>query len=301
MIVRADPTQIARAAGIIRSGGLVAFPTETVYGLGANALDADAVRRIYAAKQRPFASPLIVHVADEPMARSLVEAWPHLAATLATHFWPGPLTLVLKKAQIVPDVVTANLDSVGIRMPKHDVALQLIQQAGFPIAAPSANRFSEISPTTAAHVFSSLGDAVDLILDAGPAQVGIESTVVSLRRNIPMVLRPGMISRVDLQRVTGVEWASESSSPEIMESPGQHPRHYAPRTRLVVLEPGAVPPPGRGHIIAMPAKSAEYASHLYAELHKADAQGWDWIAVYKPPDAEEWAGIRDRLKRATTI
>jgi L-threonylcarbamoyladenylate synthase len=299
MIVRADQDQIVRAAEIIRAGGLVAFPTETVYGLGANALDAEAVKRIYAAKNRPFASPLIVHVDGPAMARTLTEAWPGLAEELARAFWPGPLTVVLKKAAIVPDVVTANLDSVGIRMPKHDVALKLIQLAGVPIAAPSANRFTEISPTTAQHVFQSLGEAVDLILDGGPTQVGIESTVVSLRRHPPVVLRPGMIGLHDLERVTGLHWDREVDTPHVVESPGQHPRHYAPRTRFYVLEEGMTPAEGRGRVIDMPHDSAEYAARLYAELHKADSEGWDWIAVRKPPATREWDGIRDRLKRAS--
>ncbi len=291
--------QIARAAEIIRAGGLVAFPTETVYGLGANALDADAVAKIYAAKNRPFASPLIVHVADEVMARALTETWSVMAETLSRTFWPGPLTIVLKKAGIVPDIVTANLDSVGIRMPKHDVALELIRQARVPIAAPSANRFTEISPTTAEHVHQSLGSAVDLILDDGPTQVGIESTVVSLRRNPPTILRPGMIGQHELERVTGVHWERELDTPHIVESPGQHPRHYSPRTTFYVLDEGIAPTHGRGRVIDMPHDCSLYAATLYAELHKADAEGWDWIGVRKPPETPEWDGIRDRLKRAS--
>jgi L-threonylcarbamoyladenylate synthase len=290
---------IERAAEIIRNGGLVAFPTETVYGLGANALDPDAVARIYAAKQRPFASPLIVHVADEAMARTLAESWPQLAETLARKFWPGPLTLVLKKAAIVPDIVTANLDSVGIRVPNHPIALAIIRLAGVPVAAPSANRFTQISPTTAQHVSQSLGSAVDLIVDGGPTEVGIESTVVSLRRERPLVLRPGMISQHDLEHATGLPWGRELDKPHIMESPGQHARHYAPQTKFYVLEEGITPAQGRGRVIEMPRHPAEYAALLYAELHQADAEGWDWIAVRKPPETDEWDGIRDRLKRAS--
>jgi L-threonylcarbamoyladenylate synthase len=290
---------IARAADIIRGGGLVAFPTETVYGLGANALDPDAVARIYAAKNRPFASPLIVHVADEAMARSLTETWPALAETLARKFWPGPLTIVLKKAAIVPDLVTADLDSVGIRMPNHAVALALIRQARLPIAAPSANRFTGISPTTAEHVRQSLGDKVDLILDGGPTQVGIESTVVSLRRNPPMILRPGMLGLHELEYVTGVHWERELDKPHVVESPGQHPKHYAPRTKFYVLEEGITPAQGRGRVIDMPHDLTQYAARLYAEMHQADAENWDWIAVRKVPATADWDGIRDRLKRAS--
>ena len=284
---------------MIRSGGLVAFPTETVYGLGANALSEEAVSRIYAAKGRPWASPLIVHVSDEAMARSVTAEWPDAAHRLAERYWPGPLTMIVKKAPMVPDLVTAGLDSVGVRVPSHPVALELIHQAGVPIAAPSANRFGEISPTTAEHVRASLGDRVDLILDGGPTQVGIESTVVSLRRNMPAILRPGMITQAELERVTGVAWEREMDLPHVSESPGLQARHYAPRTPFYVLEAGAIKPPGRGRVIDMPSDAQRYAAALYAELHAADSEGWDWIAVHKPPETPEWAGIQDRLKRAS--
>lgn len=285
-----------RAAALIRAGRLVAFPTETVYGLGANALDRDAVLRIYEAKGRPSSSPLIVHVANTEMARAIALDWPALAGRLAARFWPGPLTIIVRKADAVPDIVTAGLNSVGIRVPSHPIALELIRRSGLPIAAPSANRFTEVSPTTAEHVRASLGDRVDLILDGGPSQVGIESTVVSLIRNPPEILRPGMIAKKDLEEVTGVRW-SFANRP--MESPGLHPRHYAPRTPLYILEHEAKPPAGRGRMIEMPANATDYASVLYARLHAADAEGWDWIAVEKPPEAPEWAGILDRLQRAS--
>jgi len=298
----ADPTEesLIRAAQIIRDGGLVAFPTETVYGLGANALDSEAVGRIYRAKGRPFASPLIVHVADEAMARSVVAEWPPIAALLASRFWPGPLTLILRKAAVIPDLVTAGLDSVGIRVPANPIAITLIQRAGVPIAAPSANRFMQVSPTTAEHVQAGLGDRIPLILNGGATQVGIESTVASLRRKPPAILRPGMISQDELESVTGVRWQREGTLPHISESPGLHPRHYAPRTPLYVLEPGAAKPSGRGRILEMPSDPRRYAARLYDELHKADAEGWDWIAVERPPDTPEWEGILDRLRRAST-
>jgi L-threonylcarbamoyladenylate synthase len=291
--------ELQRAAELIRQGGLVAFPTETVYGLGANALDADAVRRIFEAKRRPWASPLIVHVSDEAMARTLTAEWPIMARHLAREFWPGPLTLVLKKASIVPDVVTASLDSVAVRMPAHPIALQLIRAAGVPIAAPSANRFSELSPTSADHVRASLGDQVDLILDGGPTTVGIESTVVSLHRNPPVVLRPGMITKEQVEQVTGIRFESELNLPQIVESPGQNPRHYAPRTRFLLLDRGSQPPEGRGRFLVLSKNPKEFAATLYAELHKADREGWDWIAIERPSDTPEWAGILDRLQRAT--
>ncbi len=288
-----------RAAELIRQGGLVAFPTETVYGLGANALDANAVARIFEVKQRPWASPLIVHVADENMARSVTAEWPALAHDLAVRFWPGPLTVIVRKAAIIPDVVTAGLDSVGVRMPSHPVALELIRRSGVPIAAPSANRFSEVSPTTSEHVRASLGDRIEMILDGGPAYVGIESTVVSLKRNPPMILRPGMITETELEEATGVRWEHETELPRVQESPGQNARHYSPRTPFYVLEPAAQRPQGRGRILEMPGDARTFAAELYAELHKADAEGWTWIAIEKPPDTAEWAGIQDRLKRAS--
>ena len=290
--------ELARAAHIIRTGGLVAFPTETVYGLGANALDPGAVSRIFVAKDRPSSSPLIVHVADLDMARSVASDWPPIADVLARHFWPGPLTLVVKKARSIPDLVTSGLDSVGIRIPAHPVALRLIQQSGVPIAAPSANRFMHLSPTTAEHVRRGLGDGVDMILDGGPTTVGIESTVVSLVRPEPTVLRPGMIALSSLEAVTGVKWLLLSQSETTSESPGLHVRHYSPRTPLFVLEPGAKLPPGKGRILDLPSAPASYAEKLYAELHDADSEGWEWIALERPPDAPEWAAIRDRLRRA---
>jgi L-threonylcarbamoyladenylate synthase len=295
--------EMQTAAEIIRRGGLVAFPTETVYGLGANALDPEAAAKIYAAKERPFASPLIVHVADEAMARTIAAVWPESARALAARFWPGPLTLIVKKADIVPDLVTAGLDSVGIRIPAHPIALDLIRRAGVPIAAPSANRFTEISPTTAAHVRASLGGRIDMILDGGSTQVGIESTVATLRRVPPAVLRPGMITQSQLEAATGMLWEHEVDIPHIgglpHESPGLHPKHYAPRTPFYLLEPHAPKPAGNGRVLDMPSDRETYAATLYAELHKADGEGWEWIAVVRPLGVPEWAGILDRLRRAS--
>ncbi|MGA7408980.1 MAG: L-threonylcarbamoyladenylate synthase [Bryobacteraceae bacterium] len=307
-----DPseTELTLAAKLIRAGRLVAFPTETVYGLGANALDEAAVQRIYDAKGRPATSPLIVHVADVIMARQVTAEWPSMAQRLAERFWPGPLTLVLPKADQIPDIVTAGLDTVGVRIPSHPVALALIRRAGVPIAAPSANRFTQISPTTAEHVRVGLGSAVDLILDGGATHIGIESTVVSLAEEHPTILRLGMISQADLEAATGVAWrvqhsgqvqqaVSEGALPGFA-APGMQSRHYAPRTPLVLLKKGQRKPKGRGRILEMPSEPAAYAARLYAALHEADTEGWDWIALREPPVADEWAGIRDRLKRAAT-
>lgn len=298
MSLHVSELEIIRAAELIRNGGIVAFPTETVYGLGANALDAEAVRRIFEAKERPWASPLIVHVSDEEMARSVSAEWPATAQKLVKRFWPGPLTLVLKKAAIVPDLVTAGLDSVGVRMPSHPIALELIRRVGIPIAAPSANRFTQISPTTAEHVREGLGSRVDMVLDGGPTTIGIESTVVALHRAQPAVLRPGMITQEELEQAAGVRFEREMDLPHIVESPGQHPRHYAPRTRFFLLEADASVPDGRGRILNMPADPRQFAAALYAELHRADQEGWDWIAIRRPPDTPEWIGILDRLQRA---
>ncbi len=305
MSLHTEELNLKRAADAIRQGKLVAFPTETVYGLGANALDADAVRRIYEAKGRPWASPLIVHVADEAMARSIAAEWPSAAGKLAAKYWPGPLTMVLRKADIIPDLVTAGLPTVGIRIPDHPLALALIRTAGVPVAAPSANPFMGISPTTAEHVRESLGDRVDFILDGGPASVGIESTVVSLNRNPPAVLRAGMISREELRSLTGIGFAAEADKPELVqhlgdEAPGQQPRHYSPKTRLVLLKPGEPDPEGRGYKLEMPSDPARFAAALYARLHEADGQGWEWIAIDEPANSSEWEGILDRLRRASS-
>lgn len=305
-----DPAEISHAAALIRAGELVAFPTETVYGLGANALDAAAVAKIYAAKGRPSNSPLIVHVDSIEMARGLVCAWPDTADLLARHFWPGPLTLVLPKQPQIPDSVTAGLPTVGIRMPANDIARALIREAGVPIAAPSANRFTELSPTTAQHVRGGLGDRVAMVLDGGPANVGIESTVLSLADAKPMLLRPGMVTRAQIELIIGpIELA-----PAIVEgahpSPGMHRRHYSPRTPLCLVSRGQLPPHGAGaylwihtaanaaRVIRMPDQPQAYAANLYDTLHQVDSLGFDWIAVEEPPETAEWLAIRDRLERA---
>jgi L-threonylcarbamoyladenylate synthase len=220
----------------LRAGKLVAFPTETVYGLGANALDADAVARIFAAKGRPSTNPIIVHVADIAQAKGLAADWPSVADQLAAAFWPGPLTLVLPKTNAVPDIVTAGGETIGLRVPKHPVALELLQRSGVPIAAPSANRSEEVSPTTAQHVADSLDPYVNdlLVLDGGPCQVGIESTVLDVTADPPRLLRPGMVTERMLRRALG-EIVNFSDSDSIARSPGQMPRHYAPRSGIILV------------------------------------------------------------------
>jgi L-threonylcarbamoyladenylate synthase len=302
-VTQVSDREIARAAEIIRGGGLVAFPTETVYGLGANALDPAAVERIYEAKGRPPTSPLIVHVASIELARQLASHWPTAAERLARCFWPGPLTVVVPKHPSIPDRVTAGLPTVGLRMPAHPLALELIRAAGVPIAAPSANRFTGISPTTAAHVRSSLGDKVDLILDGGPTDIGIESTVVSLA-GTPVLLRPGMISRDQIEEEIGpVALAGEIEGAH--PSPGMHERHYSPRARLVLLGKQGFAicghsANGSGHVVPMPHSPDFYAADLYSVLHELDAEGWECISVETPPDTPQWAGVLDRLRRAAS-
>jgi len=297
--------QLEQAAALIRAGRLVAFPTETVYGLGANALDERAVRRIYEVKGRPASSPLIVHVASIEMARQLAASWPEAAERLAARFWPGPLTLVLPKRERIPDIITAGLPTVGLRMPAHPLALALIETSGCPIAAPSANRFAGLSPTSAEHVRKSLGDAVDLVLDGGTTPVGIESTVISLAADRPLLLRPGMITREEIETVIGPVQASPPAAPGAAHpAPGMHARHYSPRTPLLLVRHRALPQQGRGvylcHGETMPAQPRDYAAALYATLHRCDEQGYDWIAVEEPPDLPEWEAIRDRLRRAAS-
>jgi L-threonylcarbamoyladenylate synthase len=288
---------IARAAELIRAGRLVAFPTETVYGLGANALDPAAVARIFAAKGRPRTSPLIVHVDSIEMARTLASHWSDAADLLARRYWPGPLTLVVPKRPLIPDIVTAGLPTVGLRMPAHPLALELIRAAGVPIAAPSANRFTELSPTTAAHIPESLADYT---LDGGPARVGIESTVLSLV-DAPTLLRPGVIPITELESLIGPIVRAAAPVEGAHASPGMHARHYRPATPLYL---DTVPRKGKGIVLRlgkeMPADPQSYAAALYETLHRLDTQSLDWIAIEPPPDTPEWAGILDRLRRAAS-
>ena len=315
-----DPTIIARAAGLLRGGRLVAFPTETVYGLGANALDPEAVGRIYTAKRRPKYNPLIVHLAQSAQVSTVATGWNDVADRLARAFWPGPLTLVLPKVDAVPDSVTAGLPTVAVRVPEHPVAHALLVAAAIPVAAPSANRSAQLSPTTGDHVQQSLGDAVDLILDAGPTPVGIESTVVDVTTPIPTLLRPGSITIDELTRVVGrIERRPDVGGESARPAPGMLDKHYAPRARLVLvaapdvgvrveherangLHVGALvvhasvePTP---EIVTMPSDPARYAVALYASLHALDDAGCDVIVVEKLPETNAWLAVRDRLSRA---
>jgi L-threonylcarbamoyladenylate synthase len=333
---------IAQAAQILRSGGLVALPTETVYGLGANALDPAAVARIFAAKQRPSWDPIIVHVAgpvlSNPMLDPLLAQCPPVVYALMEAFWPGPLTLLLPRSAAVPDIVTAGRPLVGIRMPAHPVAFELIRQAGVPVAAPSANVFSHISPTSAAHVLDDLDGKIDAIIDAGPARHGVESTVLDPMQSPMMIYRPGAITAQQIREVAGPvvyyeeKMLPQPASPQALPSPGVGLRHYAPRARLLLVEgsldqlPTRLADAARLHEkerlgvmlpvelartqLAVPLRQAaefawghwsapeELAERLYAGLRALDAEGCNVILCPMPEDEGVGVAIRDRLRKA---
>jgi L-threonylcarbamoyladenylate synthase len=320
-----DAAAIRTAADAIRGGGLVAFPTETVYGLGANARDATAVERIFTAKGRPGFNPVIVHVTDADAARAVTAAWPELAERAAAAFWPGPLTLVLPRAAAIPDIVTAGLATVGVRVPAHPVALALLLEAGVPIAAPSANLFTRVPPTTASHVIRGLGDRADVILDGGATPYGIESTVIDVTGDRPRMLRPGAIGLDELEAVLGpVEAVTLAGSPTSdgvpLPSPGMLDRHYSPEAELVIFDELSVAREfaRRAHeqggrvggvltravglpldeVVPLPEDPRGYARLLYASLHTLDEAGCALILVERVPDGPPWAAIRDRIARA---
>jgi L-threonylcarbamoyladenylate synthase len=308
----------------LRSGHLVAFPTETVYGLGANALDPAAVAEIFAAKGRPPGNPLIVHAPDIAAARMLVADWPSAAQQLAERFWPGPLTLVLPRQAIVPDAVTAGGTTVAVRVPAHPVALALLRACRLPLAAPSANLSTRLSPTRAEHVLDGLADRIDLLLDAGQTSGGIESTVLDLTVQPPRLLRPGLIALADLEAAVGrVTSAGPTDAEQPARSPGLHAKHYAPQTPLelvagdgrcrveeltrqglrvawVASETRAATHSAAA-LVSMPADPAGYAVQLYAVLHKIDGQRLDRIVVELPPATDAWMAVHDRLRRAETV
>jgi L-threonylcarbamoyladenylate synthase len=307
--------QIRKAAEILRAGGLVAFPTETVYGLGADASNARAVARLYAVKGRPADHPVIVHFAHADKAFSWAGALPAAARTLAASFWPGPLTLIVARSPRVGHFVTGGQDTIGLRVPSHPVAQELLRAFADGIAAPSANRFGFVSPTTAAHVRTDLGADVDLILEGGASEIGIESTIVDLSGGGAVLLRPGAISRQDLELALNASVEEKGKSSTVRHSGGLE-RHYAPRTpaRLVpthaldkeiALRPGKVavlafsrPDEHVDYWLRMPRDAAAYAQKLYAALRELDDLGCELILVEAPPDNADWAAILDRLKRA---
>ena len=308
--------EVRRAAQILKQGGLVAFPTETVYGLGADASSAEAMARLYRVKRRPADHPVIVHFASADDALRWSRQTPTAARVLAAKFWPGPLTLIVKRSAKAKDFVTGGQDSVGLRVPAHPVAHELLSLFGGGIAAPSANRFGLVSPTTAAHVREDLGEDVDLVLEGGPSEIGIESTIVDLSGGTPVLLRPGRVSKAYLEAALNsrVEEKSDSSP----RHSGGLERHYAPRTpaRLVpsydldkeiarLREKVAVlafsrPDERVDYWVRMPRDPQAYAQKLYGALRELDTAACDEILVEAPPETPEWAAVRDRLTRAAS-
>lgn len=332
-ILPPETANLHKAVEILKNGGLVALPTETVYGLAANALDEAACRRIFEVKGRPFIDPLISHVLGLEQARSLAETTPE-AEELMAAFWPGALTLVLPKKDVVPDIVTAGRSSVALRSPNHPVIRDVLQLAAIPLAAPSANPFGQLSPTRAEHVQNALGDRIPMIIDGGPCQFGIESTIVDMRNpDAPVLLRPGAISREELGQVLNAPLRLPQPRPHAGGStdaatgagsqlaPGMLERHYSPRTPLSLFECGTRPPTASGtgtvvlfqrpdQPVTVPAgtetlwlsedgDTRSAASALFALLHELDSRGLDWIAVEKAPRTGLGPAINDRLVRAS--
>ncbi len=317
---------VLETAKLLRSGGVAAVPSETVYGLAANAFSPEAVRGIYRAKGRPSTNPLIVHVATAAMARACASDWPKLAELLARHFWPGPLTLVVPKSSMIPDIVVAGGQTVGLRWPSHAFFQSLIRECGFPLAAPSANPSDQLSPTTAEHVMAGLGQRIPLIVDAGPCAVGIESTVVDVTGQRPRILRPGIISADQIAQATGWIADEPTQDPEgPLRSPGQLSRHYSPKARLEIwswesdaellervtresISPGQlfvlthsrVPEePIPAQISFLPDDPEAFARALYGYLHECDDRGAQLVVIEELPTGSAWDGIRDRLQRAS--
>jgi len=321
-----DPATIAAAVRVLRAGGLVAFPTETVYGLGARALDARAVARVFAAKGRPPTHPLIAHVLDAGQARALAASWPDGAAVLASALWPGALTLVVDRGAHVPLAVSGGGDSIAVRVPSHPVARALLAGLGEPVAAPSANRYQGLSPTIAAHVVKELGDAVDLVLDGGPCDAGVESTVVDVRGGALRVLRPGAVGLARLRELGAVEVRTETvAAGELRAAPGMDERHYAPRARLLLAAtredarrmaaararggervglvvhgaPEGTALPDGVVVRCLPGEPGEYARLMYRTLHDLDDAGVDAIVAEAAPEGEAWWAVADRQERAS--
>ena len=313
-----DAEAIHQAAGVIRGGGIVAFPTETVYGLGANGYNPLAVARIFEVKRRPSFDPLILHVADPADVRKLVKEIPSSAKKLIERFWPGPVTVVLLKEEDIPDIVTAGLPSIAVRMPDHPMALSLIKESKCPIAAPSANPFGYLSPTTAEHVREQLGDQVDLILDGGPCPVGVESTIVSFSEDKPRLLRPGGVSLEEIETIIGkVEISPIKDRPS---APGMLSRHYAPRTPIVLdwseknldwykgrrigllafREPDKSLKFNHIEVLSKKGDLREAAANLFSAIRRLDALDLDLILANPVPEAGLGRAIMDRLRRATS-
>ncbi|MEG3632926.1 L-threonylcarbamoyladenylate synthase [Micromonospora palythoicola] len=303
---------LGEAAAVLRTGGLVVFPTETVYGLGANALDARAAARIFEAKQRPSFDPLITHLADAADLEPLVGPVSPAVAALAARFWPGPLTLIVDRPERIPPIVTSGLDSMAVRVPDHEHARRLIAAAGVPVAAPSANRFGQLSPTRAEHVVRGLGAAVDLVLDGGPTRCGIESTIVDARGDHPVVLRLGALPVEELEKVTGPVTVRPGSSGQPV-APGTLAAHYAPRTPLRLVSSAESAGADRGYlafrdgpagdwaaveVLSASGDLTEAAARLFDALHRLDAAKVTEIVVEPVPDTGVGRAVNDRLRRA---
>ena len=312
-----EPSDIAVAVAALQAGQVVGLPPETVYGLAADASNAEAVARIFAIKGRPATHPVIVHVSGADQVLHWAREFPPVAQALARRFWPGPLTLVLPRAAWVPLEVTGGQDTIALRVPSHPIALAVLRAFGGGLAAPSANRYGHVSPTTAAHVREDLGEAVALVLDGGPSDIGLESTIVACLDGTVRVLRPGRITGAEIATITGPLTAGNASTPRV---PGSVASHYAPRTpvrlvpaseidaalrqygrqglRVAVLAPAPARPPEDVTWIAASPDPAAYAHHLYANLRALDRAGADAIVIASPPDTPDWHAIRDRLTRA---
>lgn len=314
MLVDASPEQLDRAAATLRGGGVVAFPTETVYGLGADAFDATAVARIFEIKRRPAFDPLIVHVLDEAMLGRVAAAISPEAAKVAARFWPGPLTLVLPKRPEIPEIVTSGLSTVAVRMPAHPVTRALLERTGRPLAAPSANPFGYLSPTRAEHVARMLGDRVDLIVDGGPAAIGLESTIVRFAER-PELLRQGAIAAEDIEAIAGPLHVPDAASETAPLSPGRLPQHYAPTTPIRIVEFASVPPNERASAAALAFHQApvgyaltrvlsekselrEAASRFFEYLHELDGVRPTRIDAEPLPEVGLGAAMMERLRRA---
>lgn len=315
--------QIKQAAKILSEGGLVAFPTETVYGLGADAANEIAVRKVFRAKERPLDHPLIVHIANLNQLEDWAQDVPALAHELAEAFWPGPLTLILKKRAHVIDVVTGGQQTVGIRIPKHPVARALLETFGRGVAAPSANKFTHLSPTTASAVREELGDKVGMVLDGGACEVGLESTIIDLSQAQPAILRPGMLTAEAIAAKLNIALLPQRQGQSEVRAPGMHHLHYAPTTStkviarseikdllgglrlaelpvvVLVREQAGLPTIENVFWVKMPADAVSYAHELYRVLRSLDAQHYKRIFVEAVPETSEWEAIRDRLTKAS--
>lgn len=317
-----NTSQIEKAAQLLRAGGLVAFPTETVYGLGADAANEEAIRKIFLAKERPFDHPLIVHVADLNQINQWAQPLSPKALKLAQAFWPGPLTLILKKQPSVLDIVTGGQETIGIRIPRHPIAQALLHTFGSGIAAPSANKFTHVSPTTAEAVFEELGTTIDLILDGGACEVGLESTIVDMSEDSPVILRPGMITKEAISSVLNMPVLSSSPEKTIIKTPGMHHLHYAPHTPTSLIASKDIPLllqtiqaeelpiamlthdqtlllSSGIHWIKMPKEAEAYAHDLYQTLRSVDHEQVKHIFIEEVPEDMEWEAIRDRLFKAS--